>query len=537
MKNTTAETDYAWLLPEPPAPARVTTAAAAATSAPSVGSGGGVAAAQQSEARGYINPLNRRAKFVLTGAARRTVLEKMRSLEANSYAAICGRVAAWEGPVRPDPDTGDAAYDAELRQFWKETQVDVEEYDQSGKFNAESYQEMMETQILVMGDALSVFVDNRDGWPAVRFYDALSVDSPLIWPFGRDWIDGVKVDRDHRHLAYQILDDSTADQWAWRSQYDIVDAAHAWFHAGWKHPGHVRCASPFLAAINPMIDLQEIDAAVVELIKVASLVGMSVETPDGGADAAPPPIAGPWSRDVIAPSRPAATGAATDPAEVPVYTEEVIGGPRIARLRPGQKLNLHNVDRDVPTYEETRGGTLEKIAMCLGLPASMCYGLFTGRFGGTGPAVRLTIGDSHVWRDRRLARRVPFVKLDYARRIEYAMRKRLIPRPKRSVLRPFRCVARFSEAYTIDIGRNTAEDKVRLSLGATSLKQLAGRSGRDALTVMNERLEELEYMWNQGVKVRGLPQSIVFPDSRPETDPASDPAADHQDAPQDQKPG
>jgi len=485
----------------------------AATTGTGTGGGTGVAAAQQSPVRGYINPLNRRAKFVLTGAARRTVTEKMRALEANSYGAICSRVAAWEGPVRPDPDTGNADYNRILREYWQSTQVDVETYDLSAKFNAESYQEMVETQSLIMGDGLTVFRFDRDGWPSVRFHDALAVDTPFGHGYDATWQDGVKVDADHRHLAYQILDDATPGA-AWRQTADVVDASDAWFHGGFKHPAWVRCVSPFLAAINPMIDLQEIDMAVIELIKVASQIGMSVETAAGSSDDEPAPVAGPWSKNMFTPSSPSPTGDATDPAAVPVYTEEVMGGPRIARLRPGQKLNMHSVERDIPTYDETRGNTLEKIAMALGLPAPMMWGLFTGRFGGTGPSIRLTIGDSHVWRDRRLARRVPFVKRDYARRVEHAIRTRIIPAPKRSVLRPYQCIARFSEAYTIDIGRNTAEDKVKLSLGATSLKQLAGRNGRDSVTVMNERLDELEYMWNDGVGRRRLPQSIVFPESK-----------------------
>src|SRR5438045_489487 len=50
---------------------------------------------------------DRRQKFVLTGQAGRIVRQKMRWLKANSYGAIATRVAAREGPVRPDPDAGD----------------------------------------------------------------------------------------------------------------------------------------------------------------------------------------------------------------------------------------------------------------------------------------------------------------------------------------------------------------------------------------------------------------------------------------------
>ena len=52
----------------------------------------------------------------------------------------------------------------------------------------------------------------------------------------------------------------------------------AFFHAGFEHPADVRVVSPFLAVINPMIDLQEIDMAVIELIKVASRIGAGCPT-------------------------------------------------------------------------------------------------------------------------------------------------------------------------------------------------------------------------------------------------------------------
>jgi hypothetical protein len=125
-------------------------------------------AAQQSPIRRHINPMDRRQKFVLAGEAGRVVWQKMRWLKANSYGAIATRVAPWEGPVRLDPDTGDADYKKVLREFWQETQVDSCSYDLSRKFTAESYQERMEVNALTMGDGLTVFRWDKDGWPAVR---------------------------------------------------------------------------------------------------------------------------------------------------------------------------------------------------------------------------------------------------------------------------------------------------------------------------------------------------------------------------------
>ncbi len=94
----------------------------------------------------------------------------------------------------------------------------------------------------------------------------------------------------------------------------------------------------------------------------------------GNPQEEPAPVEGPWSRTVFLPSSPAATGAATDPPEIPCYVEEVMGGSSLARLAAGQKLNLHAVERDIPSYDETRVNILGKIALALGLPAPCCSG-------------------------------------------------------------------------------------------------------------------------------------------------------------------
>ena len=478
------------------------------------GSGAGIAAAQQSPSRGYVPATNRRQKFVLTGEPRRRVVDKMRWLKNNSYGTIASRVASWVGPVRPDPKTGDKDLDREYRQWWQDACVDSLTYDSSGKFNAESYQEMADVIALVQGDALTVFTTDDDGFPVCRFFDSLAVDNPWGMKNGMgNWWDGVLVDNGHRHLAYRVLRDDIPDEanfWqSYRGMGYVVPAGSAYLHGYFDHPANVRGISPFLAAINPMIDLQEVDMAVLELIKVASRVGFSIESDNAAVSNDPAPIDGPFA---FRPSAPATTGSSTTEAGEPVrLVEQVLGGPAVARLGAGQKINMHSVDRDIPSYDETRGNTLEKIAFSFGLPVQMLFGLFTGRFNVSGPGIRLTLGDSHQWRDRRLKRRIPFVKRDYARRLQHAIDNGIVSRPKRSTPAYWRCEARFSEAYTIDVGRDANADKAKLQLGAESLKRLAAERGTDSLTIIEERIEELEHMYNEGVVRRGLPIPIVFP--------------------------
>jgi capsid protein len=480
------------------------------------GSGAGIAAAQQSPSRGYVPATNRRQKFVLTGEPRRIVVDKMRWLQNNSYGTIASRVASWVGPVRPDPKTGDKDLDKEYRQWWQDTAVDSLNYDASGKFNAQSYQEMAEVISLVQGDCLTVFTTDDAGFPICRFFDSLAVDNPWGMMNGKgNWWDGVMVDAGHRHLAYRILRDDIPDEanfWqSYRGMGYVVPAAAAYMHGHWKHPADVRGTSAFLAAINPMIDLQEVDMAVIELIKVAARVGFSIESQNAGGSNDPAPLEGPFA---FQPTAPANTSSRTTDTGEPVrLVEQVLGGPAVAHLDPGQKINMHAVDRDIPSYDETRGNTLEKIAFSFGLPVQMLFGLFTGRFNISGPGIRLTLGDSHQWRNRRLQRRAPFVKRDYARRLQHAIDNGIVPRPKKSTPAYWRCEARGSEAYTIDVGRDANADKSKLQLGAESLKRLAAERGSDSFTIIEERLEELEHMYNEGCVRRGLPLALVFPAS------------------------
>ena len=49
-----------------------------------------------------------------------------------------------------------------------------------------------------------------------------------------------------------------------------------------------------------MIDLQEIEMAVIELIKVAGRIGMSLETAAGSPFEEPAPMDGPWAKTMFA---------------------------------------------------------------------------------------------------------------------------------------------------------------------------------------------------------------------------------------------
>jgi hypothetical protein len=81
-----------------------------------------------------------------------------------------------------------------------------------------------------------------------------------VWPL---------QDGGHAHLAYRLINDTKPGA-PWRALQDVADAADCFIHAAFEHPADVRGVSPFLAASNLMIDLQEIDMAVIEQSRAAS---------------------------------------------------------------------------------------------------------------------------------------------------------------------------------------------------------------------------------------------------------------------------
>jgi len=79
---------------------------------------------------------------------------------------------------------------------------------------------MMEVNTLTMGDGLTVFPRDKDGWPAVRIYDALSVDNPSNCDNTPEWSDGVKVDGNHAHPACHFINETKPGA-PWRALQEL----------------------------------------------------------------------------------------------------------------------------------------------------------------------------------------------------------------------------------------------------------------------------------------------------------------------------
>lgn len=494
--------------------------------------GPGPAFSQQATTRNYVPSLPRREKLHLTGTNLRAVHDKAARLfkDVPYLRGPAVRMANYLGPVTPRPATLDAEWNKIAHDWFRRSYLEAELWDASGKYNFADWQAQLNIYADVYGDGLSVFTDN-EGIPCVRLIPATAIaDPPGQYGSNRIWQDGVKVGAHHRHLAWHVLREESAPVNLTEHLRDgfQIDAADGHLLARWDGVGNVRGASTFIGAGNTIIDMQMADAASHQLLNLASKIGMSIETEAGQPVVnAPIPVAGRNGYRDVASNVSTATGE-TAP-DVRLYHEEFMSdGPAVISPGPGKRINLHNIDRDIPDLTSIRGGDYERIAMNCGLSVQMLFGIQSGIFNLTGPGFRMCLADGENWRIQRLKKIEPLVRRQYARVIEWGIRTKQIPAPKKD-FRWWTCEMQYTKSYTIDEARDAKSDQLRLEMGITNRQELASNWGNDAVTVAMEQIEIIESIMN-ALKEKDIPLQLFFPKYKEEAKP------DEEEEPAQQKP-
>jgi len=196
------------------------------------------------------------------------------------------------------------------------------------------------------------------------------------------------------------------------------------------------------------------------------------------------------------------------------YHEQFLsGGPAVITPPAGTKVNLHNLDRDLPDVSDMRGGDLERIAMTYGLPVQILFCIMSGIFNVTGPSVRLALGRAKTWRDQELLKREPLVRRQWTRVIEWGLRTKQIPLPKGDY-RWWRSKMQWAKNYAIDEARDVTNDQKRLAMGATTQAEIAEEYGSTAAQNIAEQVAWVRDLYQQLEKDK-LPTTLHFPGWNP----------------------
>lgn len=225
--------------------------------------------ANQSDRRGYIYWPTLDPKRELDSYSRTELLRKSRWLRANFGLAtrICTGLADLIGYLTPMSISGDKEWDAIADDHWEERANEGAVVDCAGQFGINTMQIQLNKTAFGDGDVLPVLVKGSTDGIALAIYQAHQICSPQTTD--RLWIDGVKINKFRRHLAYGIRDDD--------GTVKTISANDALYYSHSDDLGRVRTPTILAHAVNHMQDISEILADVKLTIKVAAQLGLYME--------------------------------------------------------------------------------------------------------------------------------------------------------------------------------------------------------------------------------------------------------------------
>lgn len=460
--------------------------------------GNGIAAADYSTARGWVYFPELRGKLQFTRYSRLETIRRCQWLVWNMGAArVIRRLARWVGAVSVTPATEDLRWNKMAAEWWRETYSQaVGNYDVSGKLTPETFLANQMFLAFRDGDALGMHVVGEDGQPMVAAYESTAVQSPQ--EDRGAWLEGVKLDRHHRAVAFCIRDGDN-------DRFVEVPAASCHLFANYESHASVRGTPALVHAVTQLLDMREIDNDVRAIIKAHGLVGFAM-TKEAAAGAPPVnPVSGRGRREFLPAGKadPNAPPGAPEPKPSTRMVNEVFSRGEIIELPPGVDMKTLTDGRDWPVQEGLKEDIYLQIALGLGVPVELLFLL--DRL--TGPGIRFVLRQAQSWRESWLDQQVPFVMRDYAIRVEWAIRKRILPRPKDPKF--WSASVRYPRAVTIDAGRETAGQIAKLKAGLTNWETEYGEEGEDWRQHVAKRVEELAFAIEE-CRRSGVPLSLLL---------------------------
>jgi capsid protein len=225
--------------------------------------------ANQSSRRGYIYWHTLDTKRELDSYSRTELLRKSRWLRGNFGLAnrICSGLSDLIGYLIPVSMSGDPDWDEKADDHWEDRTSSAEVIDAAGQFDIRRIQIELNKAAFGDGDILPVMIRNEADGIMLANYEAHQIASPA--DADGSWIDGVKINKFRRHLAYGLRDD-----------HGTVKTISANDSLYFSHPdalGRIRPPTCLWHAVNHMQDISEILADVKLTIKVAAQLGLYIQ--------------------------------------------------------------------------------------------------------------------------------------------------------------------------------------------------------------------------------------------------------------------
>ena len=362
------------------------------------------------------------------------------------------------------------------------------------------------------GDAAIVFSESQSGGALRRLYSGTQVGEP-IGTLDKKMNDGIAVDRLGRAQAFYFLDDDF-------SKTTRVGAENVVWLCNQESPGQFRGVSALAHAVNKLIDITELNASVMQGIKLSNQIGYYLASQD--KDATPgimDALAGKYQTDQV-------VGSDNTGNLQSIRTSEVFGmGGEIKEVPPGYDIKTLLDQRPHPNSVEFVENSLIRDC-CWGLGISDALGWSIAKFGGAG--VRYVLADAQAWIASEQAN---FVDTWLARDWVYTIAKEI----KAGRLRKCKDPSFWSHSWvppeqiTCDFGRDGRIYLEQHRTGLISTERLYNLKGQDA---KEEVSREMNFaLWRkQEMENRGLSMSDLYPELKVQQAPdAAEEAAEEED--------
>ena len=397
----------------------------------------------------------------------------------------------------PQATTSDSEWNHLAERAYKDRSRSANSYDVAGTLTGPLMQRLAYYTKKKDGDAAIVFSSSQSGGALRRLYSGIQIGNPRDGSLDDTITDGIQLDSLGRPLTFHILADD----------YQIsvpVSASNVVWLSSIESPGQLRGISCLAHAVNKVMDIAELNTAVMQGIKLSNQIGYYLSTTDkdatGGMLAA---LAGGNSitRDM-----------GTDPAGNPmkVQTAQIFGsGGEIKEMPAGYDIKTVQDSRLHPNSKEfIETSLIRDLSWGCGLSADLLWSI--DRIGGA--PMRYVLADARAWVETE---QQEFVDTFLARDWVYTIAKEM----KAGRLRKCTDPRWWQHAWvppasiTVDFGRDGKIYLEQHRTGLLSTERIYGMAGQDAKEEISKEMDLAE--WRKGeLTRRGLELTDLYPEIR-----------------------
>lgn len=450
--------------------------------------GSGYEGGNQSTRRGWLYWPTLDTKRELSTYSRTEMVRKSRSLRANTGLPnrICGGLADMIGYLTPISMSGDEKWDDLADARWEEATSEPGVIDAAGCFDIKRMQIEMHKAAFGDGDVLPLAIRNSSDGIMLALYDAAQLASPD--GAGKEWIDGVRINKFRRHVAYGLRDDE--------GKVKTFSASDALYYSFPQQLGQIRPPTVLRHALNHMVDISEILADVKLTIKAAAQVGVFLTNGEmnSGGQLGPLAIQGSLRNE----KHPTATGDEVPAKEITVndlYRPE--GG--VANLPKGMDAKILHDARPHPNQINMIEHLIRDIAWGVGVAPEILWNIETLR----GANNRLVNADLNRWISVRHLRLRAWMKRFRSMWIANEITAGRLPEPPGKA-EFWKCTFLPQGSLTADKGR---EGKLNIELIHNNMRSLAthfAEEGADWQAELRQISKEKRMMKNLELSFKGL---------------------------------